>query len=124
MPSKSLSPPFADRELNGEILLDELNDLRGAGVGPRSLIDCALALRELNGMMLAEAQAKLKAIAGGRFQTVPELASLLVRWSAKLKSERDVFELTSHFERLAMSSALFGAMGRGASRLPHRGARR
>lgn len=122
--SKALSSPFSHRELNGETLLDELQDLRAAGVGQKHLNDCALALRALGQRSAAEADAELRHLASARFQAQPELAGLLVRWAAKLKSERDVAELCSHFDRLALASALIGAMARGSSRLPPRSARR
>ena len=122
-PSAPLSAPFLHREFNGELLLEELRDLRGAGVGQKHLNDCSQAAKELLGLPVGDAIVRLKQIASGRFQAQPELAGLMVRWAAKLKSERDVTELVRHFQRLALSSALIGAMGRGAGRLP-RGARR
>jgi hypothetical protein len=122
-PSAPLSAPFLQREFNGELLLEELRDLRGAGVGLKHLIDCSRAMKELRGLPLADAIVRVKQIASARFGAQPELAGLMVRWAAKLRSERDVTELILHFQRLAATSALIGAMGRGASRLPT-GARR
>jgi hypothetical protein len=123
-PSSTLSAPFVHREFNGELLLEELRDLRGAGVGLKHLFDCSQAMKELRGLPLADALVRIKQIASGRFQAQPELAGLMVRWSAKLRSERDVTELVLHFQRMAATSALLGAMLRGSGRLPPRGGRR
>jgi hypothetical protein len=124
-PSTTLAPsaPFAHREFNGELLLEELRDLRAAGVGNRHMVECALALREVRGQPLADALIRIKQIATLRFGGVPELSGLLTRWSAKLKTERDVSELILHFQRIAIVSGLIGAIGRGVALLP-RGGRR
>jgi len=114
----TLSAPFAHREFNGEQLLDELRDLRGAGVGQRHLVDCVLALREVTGLPVPQAVERIREIATYRFQAQPELAGSLVRWAAKLRTGPDVEELVEHFHRLAASALLIGAMGRGVSRLP------
>lgn len=123
--SNSLAPsaPFVQREFNGETLLDELRELRASGVGYRHLIDCALAFRELKGVPLADALIRIKQMASSRFGGQPELAGLLTRWSAKVKTERDVTELGLHFQRLAAVSGLIGAIGRGTSLLPKGGRR-
>ena len=42
-----LSAPFAHRELNGEMLLEALEELRLAQVPQRQLNECAQAVREL-----------------------------------------------------------------------------
>lgn len=112
LPGKALSPPFASRELNGEVLLEELSDLRDARIGTQPLIDCAIAVRTLKTARVTEAAVKLRQLAGGRFQSQPALGALLMRWAAKLKSEQDVLALTSHLERLALTSALLGAVRR------------
>src|SRR3954471_24653283 len=104
-PGKPLSPPFASRELNGEVLLEELEDLRDARIGPQPLIDCALAVRQMKTTRVSEAALKLKQLAGGRFQSQPALAGLLMRWASKLKSEQDVTALNAHLERLALTAA-------------------
>ncbi len=120
MPSttrKQVSAPFAHREFNGETLLEELEALRDAQVRQMHLNDCALALRQLSGLRVSEAAARIRQLATSRFAKQPALASLLVRWAARLKSEADVPQLSSHVERLALASALIGAMRRGASRL-------
>ncbi|MBI3184948.1 MAG: hypothetical protein HYZ28_22640 [Myxococcales bacterium] len=116
-PRKQVSPPFASRELNGETLLEELDSLREAQVGQKHLNDCAVALRQLNGVRVSEAAARIRQLATGRFAGQPALASLLVRWAARLKSEVDVPLFSSHIERLALTSALIAAMRRGADRL-------
>lgn len=118
----ALSAPFQQRELNGETLLEELRDLRAAGVNQKHLNDCALAMRELARLSPTEAVTRLKALSQ-RFGDQKELASTLNRWSAKVKNPGDVPALCSHFERLALASGLFSAMMRGAGRLS-RGARK
>lgn len=115
------SPPFASRELNGEVLLEELADLRNAQVQQRHLNDCITGLRDLEGVRVSEAAARLKQLASNRFAGQPALASLLVRWAAKLKTEVDVPLLVSHLERLALTSAIVTAMRRGSERLPKGG---
>ncbi len=121
VPKRSLSPPFADRELNGDVLLRELASLRDAQVRQKQLNDCALALRQLPGLRVSETISKIRELASGRFQEHPALASLLVRWAAKLRVDEDVAALISHFERLAITAALIAAVRRGAERLPAKG---
>lgn len=115
------SAPFVNRELNGEHLLDELSELRNAQIAQKHLEDLARALHELEGRRVAEAVLQLKHLASNRFAGQPAIASLLVRWSTKLKSEVDVGLLVGHLERLALVSALLGAFRRGADRLPKGG---
>ncbi|MBM4779071.1 MAG: hypothetical protein GQE15_15300 [Archangiaceae bacterium] len=115
------SAPFVNRELNGEQLLDELSELRNAQIAQKHLEDLARALHELEGRRVAEAVLQLKQLASNRFAGQPAIASLLVRWSTKLKSEVDVGLLVGHLERLALVSALLGAFRRGADRLPKGG---
>src|SRR5262249_40109096 len=95
-----LSAPFANREFNGEVLLEELADLRMAHVQQKALNDCALGLKELSGARVSEATARIKQLAAGRFAAQPAMASLLVRWAGRLKAEVDVPLLVGHFERL------------------------
>ncbi len=111
------SAPFASRELDGEVLLEELGDLRSSQVPQRHLDDCALALRDVTGLRSAEVVTRLKSLATNRFAGQPALASLLVRWAAKLKSEADVPLLVSHFQRLAMTSSLVAVVRRSADSL-------
>lgn len=110
--SKGPSAPFASRELNGEVLLEELQDLRDARVGPQTLTDCALAVRPLKTLRVSEASVRIKQLAGSRFQAQPALAALLVRYAAKLKSDDDVGALCGHLERLALTAQLLGAIRR------------
>ena len=112
------SAPFQNRELNGELLLEELTDLRVAQVQQKHLNDCVANLRGLAGVRVSEATAQLKALASGRFSGQPVLASLLVRWASRLKTEFDVSLLVGHLERLALTAALAGALRRAAERLP------
>lgn len=114
------SAPFASRELNGEVLLDALAELRNAQVGQQQLNDCVGALRELQGARLGEVTLRLRALAG-RFPGQPALASMLVRWAGRLKSEADVPLLLGHLERLAVASALIAALRRGQERMPRGG---
>jgi hypothetical protein len=116
------SPPFASRELNGEVLLDELLELKAAQVPQRHINDCVLVLRDLDGLRVPDAAGRLKQIASSRFAGQPALAALLVRWAQKLKTDADVQLLVAHLERLALATALVAAVRRGTERLP-RGAR-
>lgn len=115
-PPRPLSAPFATRELNGEVLLEELNDLRDSRVGSQHLIDCALVVRQLRNVRVSEATLRLKQLAGGRFQAQPALAALLMRWASKLKTEADVTAFASHIERLALTAGLLGAIRRAHDR--------
>lgn len=118
MASGTASPtaPFAARELNGEVLLQELEQLRDAQVGARHLVDLGVAVRALKGLRVSEANARLRQLAQSRFQGQPALATLLAKWANRLKSEADVELLRGHFERLSLSSVLVGAMWRVADR--------
>lgn len=116
------SAPFANRELNGEHLLDELSELRAAQTPQRALDDLSRAVKELAGTGAAEASASLKEMAASRFAATPAVAALMVRWAAKLKSETDVTALGSHLQRLALVGAMLGAFRRAADRLPRGGA--
>lgn len=118
----ALSPPFASRELNGEILLDELQRLRLAAVPQRDLIDCATEVSRLRGLPLAEVPGRFQALAHQRFGATPEIAGLLVRWAQKVRSEPDLAALCGHFRRLALTSAMLNAVYRAGTRL-RRGAR-
>ena len=118
MPAKSQpSTPFASRELNGEVLLEELSDLRNAQVPQKLLSDLVAGLRDLEGVRVSEAAQRLKQLAANRFSATPSLASLLVRWSAKLKVEADVPLLISHFERLAITAAIVASVRRASDSL-------
>lgn len=112
------SAPFQNRELNGELLLEELSDLRQAQVQQKHLNDCVANLRTLDTSRVSAAAQQLKALASGRFAGQPALASLLVRWAAKLKSEHDVAVLLGHLERLALTAAMVAAVRRASERLP------
>src|SRR5438128_2020958 len=108
------SAAFQNRELNGELLLEELSDLRQAQIQQKHLNDCVANLRGISGVRVSEASQQLKAVASGRFGAQPALASLLVRWAAKLKTEHDVSLLVGHLERLALTSAVVSALRRGS----------
>jgi hypothetical protein len=115
------SPPFASRELNGEVLLEALDELRAASVHQKHLVDCASAVRDLTGLRVADATTRLKQLAGNRFSGQPALASQLVRWAQKLKSEADVALLVDHLERLALTAAIVSGLRRASDRLPRGG---
>ncbi len=115
-----VSAALQSRELNGEVLLEELDELRGGAVQQAALIDLAQSARELTGMRLAEAQLWLKAFAQ-RFPAQPALGNFLVRWSQKLKSDYDVPLLVSHLERLALAAVVMSAVRRCSERLPKGG---
>lgn len=111
------STPFVSRELNGEVLLEELADLRHAQVPMKLLSDLVVGLRDLEGVRVSEAAQRLKQLAANRFSSTPALASLLVRWAAKLKVEPDVPLLIAHFERLALTAAIVASVRRAADAL-------
>jgi len=115
------SAPFASRELNGEVLLSELDELRSAQVQQQHLVDCVLSLRDLPGARVSEAATRLKQLASNRFSGQPALASLLVRWAQRLRTEADLPLLLVHLEQLALTAALIGALRRAAERLPRGG---
>jgi hypothetical protein len=112
------SAPFSSRELNGEVLLAELDELRSGDVQQRNLSDCVRNLDELRGLRMKEAALRLKQLAAGRFAGQPALASLLVRWAQRLRSEADLPLLLVHFEQLALTAAMLGALRRASERLP------
>ncbi|MFZ5443958.1 MAG: hypothetical protein ACOZQL_28400 [Myxococcota bacterium] len=116
-PRAQPSTPFVSRELNGEVLLEELADLRNAQVPQKHLVDLVAGLRDLEGVRVSEAAQRLKQLAANRFSGTPALASLLVRWAARLKTEPDVPLLISHFERLAITASIVGAIRRASDSL-------
>ena len=111
------SSPFLSRELNGEVLLDELDELRGADVPQRQLDECAQAMRALGGSA-AQSAAQVRQLANERFAQHAALASLLRRWATRLKHEVDGPLLAAHFERLAMVGGAMSAVRRAAQQLP------
>ena len=120
MPAPAPGQPsahFAHRELNGEQLLEELQALRDAQVRQKDLEDCARALRTLSGMRVGEASRRIREVATGRFAGQPALASLLVRWAARMRVEAAVGALSVHFPKLAMTGPVIGALRRGGERL-------
>ena len=112
------SAPFQNRELNGELLLAELADLRKGQVQQKHLNDFVAHLRTISGAPVADAVRQLKAMATGRLAAQPALSSLVAHWSSKLKSDLDVSLLVGHLERLVLTAALAGALRQGAQRLP------
>lgn len=115
-----VSAALQSRELNGELLLEELAELRVAMVPQSVMLDLSAHARELSGMRVAEAQAFLKTLAG-RLGSTPALGTLVARWAVKLKSDFDVPLLVGHLERLAVSAAVFAALRRASERLPKGG---
>ena len=115
------SAPFVSRELNGELLIDELVELRAGQVPQKTLNEVVGGLRDLQGVRPAEAAATLKQLASSRFSGQPALAALLVRWAGRLKSELDVPLLVGHLERLVVTSALVTALRRASDTLPRAG---
>ncbi len=115
-----VSAALQSRELNGEVLLDELNELRMGAVQQAALIDLSTGAREMSGMRVNEAQQWLKTF-GQRFPTQPALGNFLNRWAQKLKSDFDVPLLVSHLERLALAAVMLAAVRRCSERLPKGG---
>lgn len=116
-PAQTASTPFASRELNGEVLIEELNDLRNAQVPIKLLSELVVGLRDLQGVRVSEAAQRLTHLAANRFSATPALSSLLVRWSKKLKVEPDVPLLVAHFERLAVTAAVVASVRRATESL-------
>jgi hypothetical protein len=104
------SSPFVSRELNGAVLVESLQELRDAQVPSRHLVDLVAGLRALSGARVAEAAVTLRALAQQRFAGQPAVASLLMRWGARLKVEADVPLLIGHLERLAIAFVLIPAL--------------
>lgn len=124
MPARTQpSTPFVSREFNGEVLLEELAELRDARVHQKNLVDLVAGLRDLSGARVSEASQRLTQLAANRFMAYPVLSSLLVRWAKRLKTEADVPLLVGHLERLALLSATVGALRRAAEQLPKGGRR-
>jgi hypothetical protein len=119
MPSRPsrVSAPFADRELDGTVLLEELANLRNAGVPQRALELCNQALESLSGLSASDAADQLRAVAFSDFPEIPALAQLLVRWATKLKRDEDVLALQGHFRKLALTSALLHGLWQAAVHL-------
>jgi len=109
-PKPQPSTPFASREFNGELLLEELQDLHGVPV--RQLSELANALDDLMGVRASEATQKLMQLAAGRFAMPPQLSSLIKFNAKKLKVDADVPLLISHFERLAITAAILQSVRR------------
>lgn len=110
------SAPFADRELNGTVLLDELRSLREAAVRQGDLNACAQAVEPLRGASIPRATTQLKRLAQERFEDRPEIAALLSKWADLLRQPADLDRLCEHLERLALTSAVLGALWRTAGR--------
>jgi hypothetical protein len=104
------------RELNGEVLLDELDELRGGQVSQRQLDECANALRSLKEGSAPRVAASIRELAAHQYADAPSLGSLLRRWATRLKHDVDAPLLVAHFERLAMVSAVVSALQRAAPR--------
>jgi hypothetical protein len=115
-----VSAALQSRELNGDLLLEELNELRMGAVQQAALIDLSNGAREMSGMRVSEAQLWLKSF-GQRFAAQPALGNFLNRWGQKLKSEYDVPLLVSHLERLALAAVMLSAVRRSSERLPKGG---
>lgn len=112
-----MSAPFASRELNGDVLLDELADLRLAKVQQKQLNECVAALRPLAKEPVSVAVRRLKHVSSAAQAEHPTLGRLLAQWGNRLKHDGDVAALVGHFERLATVSAVVGALRRSAERI-------
>lgn len=117
------SPPFVHREFNGEVLLDELAELRGARVRQPELVEIAREIAQLRGRSPAQAASGLAELARGRFASPRELSALLTQWGKKVRSGADVELLAGHFQRLALAGALVSALRSAAEALPGGGRR-
>lgn len=115
------SPAFADREFNGTVLVQEIEELSSSGVPPEQISECGQDLQGLLGLPPQEASARIHALAKTRASTHPALAALLSRWAPRIKMHVDLPLLISHFNRLAMAMAALPALRAAAGRLPNGG---
>lgn len=111
----ALSPPFANREFNGEVLLAELTQLRAAQVPVGRLSEAHLALRESERVELASWPTHLRNIAVTRLSGAPAVAGLVAMWVGRVKSNEDRRAVIEHFERLAVTAAILSAVREVAS---------
>jgi hypothetical protein len=112
------STPFRHRELNGELLLDELASLRAAAVTQAELNALAAGCQNWAKLDVAAAA---KVLMQQRATASVALSQFLETWAKKLKHPPDVALLAQHFQRLAMTSACISALRRAAA--TSRGAR-
>ncbi len=100
------SSAFLGREFNGEVLVQELEDLQL--LPARTLSELAASMSMLSQLALPQAQARLTQLAQGQS---PALANLLKQYAKRVKHDADVVQLVSHFQRLAVTAALASAFG-------------
>jgi hypothetical protein len=115
------SPPFADREFNGTVLVQEVEELLLAGVPAEQIWECGQDLQALLGVPASEASTKVQALAKTRTATHPMLVALLTRWAPRIRIQVDLPLFISHFNRLAMAMAALPALRAAAGRLPNGG---
>ncbi len=113
----SLSPPFAHRELNGELLVAELRQLRAAQVPVGELHRLATALGRISGLSVAEAAASVRQLQRELLGPHSPLSALLRDHAGKLRAEGDPAALAGHFSRLANAAAALEGMRRASAAL-------
>jgi hypothetical protein len=112
-----LSGPFAARELNGEMLLQEATTLRDRGVSADALGACALGLARAGPQQARELVDAVGHLAATSSRCPAPLARLMEGWATKVKSEEDVVAYVDHFLRLARVFALIPALLQSSERL-------
>lgn len=117
MSRQGLSPAFADRELNGEVLLGELTALRKSLVPQKTLNALAQEARRFPRLSPAYVVDEVRTLAERRFSTFPALADLLREWAPRIRTGPDILAFVQHLERLALTSAVLTGMGHVARRL-------
>jgi hypothetical protein len=111
-------------EIHGQKLLDELKQLKEAGVSLADIQMCALSLRPLRSAAPSVAVLRIGELADDKFRAQPALAKVLKDWVRTLSSEQAVPELCSHFERLALAASVLAAIRSGVARWPREVANR
>jgi hypothetical protein len=111
-----LSAPFAARELNGEMLLEEVATLRGRGVPQSALEYCAASLARSAGAGAAQVPDTVQQIASSGGRCPSPLAHLVAAWARKVRTDDDAVALADHFSRVARVAALLPALVQASER--------
>ncbi len=116
---RSLRPSaaFLHREVDGEDLLSELNELREGQVAQRQLVEIVARLKPLRSLSFVEGSTEIRRLLDDHSNDAPRLAALVRRWAQRLRVDDDVPMLVAHFERLMLSSAILPVIRSGAARL-------
>jgi hypothetical protein len=105
-----LSAPFAARELNGEMLLEEVATLRERSVPQTALEYCAASLARTATHGAAEVPDTVQQLVSSGARCPSPLAHLVAAWARKVRTDDDALALADHFSRLARVAALLPAL--------------